>query len=441
MTTSPNAPLMEASYIAMLHQVQRDIDNKNFAEAAKRLNSLVSARPSDPRIYLLGSKLAEANGHADGMLKAAEKVVALAPDWLPGITHLAAVLITQGKRAEALSVVERGYKLARDSADALKRLITVAHAARAYELSQRLLERVERLEPTSQSVKLALARNLAALGRHAESLDQLNQLLITNPDDMAMVAERARGLILAGRPAEAKPDADRLIDSDPNNPAYRFIAQLASGQIPDRQPAELIQSTFDGYAADYDQHLVTQLRYQLPKRVAERIFEWFPERRLNVLDLGCGTGLLGVCLGRIGGALIGVDLSAEMLERAAAHNVYDRLHHTDLLDAVRETPDSLYQVIAACDVLIYVGDLASVVTNAHRILVPGGYLVFSVEALEDSSEDFTLEPTTLRYRHHANYLHRLVSEAGFAEGQLEIGSFRQQGGQPVKSYLVVARKA
>jgi predicted TPR repeat methyltransferase len=52
----------------------------------------------------------------------------------------------------------------------------------------------------------------------------------------------------------------------------------------------------------FDQHLVGGLGYRLPKLVAERILQWHADRKLNVLDLGCGTGLLGVCLGRIDGA-------------------------------------------------------------------------------------------------------------------------------------------
>ncbi len=441
MANPPNAPLMEATYVAALHQVQRDIEQKNLEQAATRLNSLVAARPSDPRLYLLGSKLAESSGHRDGMLRSAEKAVSLAPRWLPALTHLAAVQVTLGKQTEALASVEKAYPLAKDDRDALNRLVTVAHAARAYPLAQRLLERMERLDPNNENVSLALARNLLALGRHTDGLTRLNRLLDKRPDSMELVAERARALVLAGRPAEAIADAETLLAADANNPAYQFIASVARGEVPERQPAELIRGTFDGYAADYDQHLVRQLGYQLPRIVAERILGWFPDKQLNVLDLGCGTGLLGVCLGRLNGALVGVDLSLEMLNRAADHGVYDRLHHTDLLDAVRETPDGLYDVVAACDVLIYIGALESVARNAYRMLREGGYVVFSVEALEEEdSADYVLEPTTLRYRHSLNYLTRTLSDAGFVEGRIEVGSFRFQSGKPVRSFLVSARR-
>lgn len=69
----------------------------------------------------------------------------------------------------------------------------------------------------------------------------------------------------------------------------------------------------------YDLHMVRTLKYQLPKQVAEKITALHPDKKLNILDLGCGTGLLGVYLGRIDGFLIGVDISKGMIEQAARH--------------------------------------------------------------------------------------------------------------------------
>ena len=91
-----------------------------------------------------------------------------------------------------------------------------------------------------------------------------------------------------------------------------------------------------------------------------------PDRRFNVLDLGCGTGLLGVYLGRLHGHLIGVDLSEKMIEQAARHGVYSRFHHVNILDALRDTPADHYEVITCLDALVYVGDLAPVIPNVLR---------------------------------------------------------------------------
>ena len=60
------------------------------------------------------------------------------------------------------------------------------------------------------------------------------------------------------------------------------------------------------------------LKYKAPERTAQILTELHPDRRFNLLDLGCGTGLLGVYLGPINGFIIGVDLSARMIEQAGA---------------------------------------------------------------------------------------------------------------------------
>ncbi len=62
-------------------------------------------------------------------------------------------------------------------------------------------------------------------------------------------------------------------------------------------PPNFTRPLFDGMADFYDMHMVRSLKYQLPKQVADKIIARHPDKKLNVLDLGCGTGLIG-CLPR-----------------------------------------------------------------------------------------------------------------------------------------------
>jgi predicted TPR repeat methyltransferase len=158
-----------------------------------------------------------------------------------------------------------------------------------------------------------------------------------------------------------------------------------------------------------------------------------------VLDLGCGTGLLGVCLGRINGALIGVDLSEEMIAQAMRHNVYDRFHHVNLLDALKATPKSLYHVVAACDVFNYVGDLSKAISGAYKVLVPGGSVIFSIEAAGEDEADVVLRPT-MRYVHKPSHVEALCQKSGFEDITLTPTVIRLENNAPVNGFLVVARK-
>lgn len=163
-----------------------------------------------------------------------------------------------------------------------------------------------------------------------------------------------------------------------------------------------------------------------------------PDKKLNILDLGCGTGLLGVYLGRIDGFLIGVDISKGMIEQAARHGVYDRFHHVNLLDALQDTPDALYQVITALDVFIYTGDISAALADALRILTPGGHLIFSCEAAPEDGPDLVLQATG-RYAHRRSHVEALCQAAG-VDVTIEDTVLRHENHAPVHGFVVVAHK-
>ena len=55
----------------------------------------------------------------------------------------------------------------------------------------------------------------------------------------------------------------------------------------------------------------------------------------TVLDLGCGTGLMGQYLRDNAAQLIGIDLSAAMLEEARNKQIYDALVEGDIVEYCR----------------------------------------------------------------------------------------------------------
>jgi SAM-dependent methyltransferase len=79
------------------------------------------------------------------------------------------------------------------------------------------------------------------------------------------------------------------------------------------------------------------LKYRAPDLIAEQIGRLVPARDIDVLDLGCGTGLLGARLRMLARSLTGVDLSANMIEQARRRNIYDRLVRADLISNARSS--------------------------------------------------------------------------------------------------------
>jgi predicted TPR repeat methyltransferase len=296
------------------------------------------------------------------------------------------------------------------------------------------------LVPGDVMLRRLLARDLSEQGQHEESLALWSALVAENPEDSRSLIGRVQACLAAGTPLDAEPNTAVLLKLAPNDAVYQYYAQLARGDTPNQQPVELTRPMFDSMAEFYDLHMVRGLKYQLPKQVSDQILERNPDKKINVLDLGCGTGLLGVYLGRLDGALVGVDPSMKMIERAARHKVYDRFHTVNLHDALRETPDALYQVIAALDVFIYAGDVSQAIPNSYRVLAAGGMMVFSFETAPEKGPDLLLLPSG-RYAHKRSHVEALCKAAGFATVEVRDTALREENRQPVNGFVVTAYKA
>jgi len=162
-----------------------------------------------------------------------------------------------------------------------------------------------------------------------------------------------------------------------------------------------------------------------------------PERSgLDVLDLGCGTGLSGAALRGLARQLTGVDLSPRMLARARERGFYDRLIEGDIVQVLAGQGAS-FDLVVAADVFVYIGDLEAVVASAGQVLRPGGWLAFSVETLSEG--EYRLQPTG-RYAHAPAYIEALAQRHGFARVAEQAVTLRVEQGRPVAGELQLWRR-
>jgi predicted TPR repeat methyltransferase len=233
-----------------------------------------------------------------------------------------------------------------------------------------------------------------------------------------------------------------------------LLAALGAGAAPQASPPDYVAALFDGYAPRFDRHLVEELRYRTPALLVGLLQRHLPPADggagavLDVLDLGCGTGLCGPLLRPSARYLGGVDLSRAMLARAAVLEVYDELACAGIVPFL-QGGDRQWDVLAAADVLVYFGELDALFAAARRALRAGGVFAFSVEALEEGeaaaqeeggSARYALRPSG-RYAHAAAYLHELAARHGFALRALERSTLRQDSGVDVAGMLAVMARA
>ncbi|TWD55527.1 putative TPR repeat methyltransferase [Agrobacterium vitis] len=226
------------------------------------------------------------------------------------------------------------------------------------------------------------------------------------------------------------------------------LALMGADEIPAQPPSRYVEALFDHYANRFETSLVQKLDYRVPQKLLAMLAENLGEdmRFHHAVDLGCGTGLMGVELKPFVGALEGYDLSSGMLAKAAEKNIYDHLTEADL--SLNTDTCGLFSggktraradLITAADVFIYLGALSGAFSLAAELAAPGGYFAFSCEKSEEK-DGFSLADS-LRFQHSHSYVEQELAQTGFELLQSRPTTIRMDGGKPVPGFLFIARKA
>lgn len=232
------------------------------------------------------------------------------------------------------------------------------------------------------------------------------------------------------------------LDPEDHGGAAVRIASMGFGETPPKAPDAYVETLFDQHAEAFESILVDQLEYCVPLMVRERIqaLKLGPFKKL--LDLGCGTGLTGGALRDICGEMVGLDLSENMVEIAHEKDLYETLYVVEAADFLEDNEDGPFDIVAATDVLPYVGFLEELFFGVADNLEKGGYFFFSSETLPVESlgeRDFMVGPHQ-RFAHSDAYVRKTLTAAGFEVAEMGDITVRLEDGAPIPGHLVVARK-
>ncbi|MDA1308634.1 MAG: methyltransferase domain-containing protein [Proteobacteria bacterium] len=197
-----------------------------------------------------------------------------------------------------------------------------------------------------------------------------------------------------------------------------------------------VAGVFDGYAAGFDSHLTDTLGYIGPRVLGEMLDALITSPIERAVDLGCGSGLSGLALRPLARQLIGVDLSARMLERARQRGIYDTLHQAEIVTWLTRD-QGRYGLAMAADVTSYLGDLQPFFQAMAGVLEAGGRLAMT--AHEQADGDFAIVDGET-YSHSEAYLHHLAGAAGLVIEQQTRGAMREEKKQPLPTLFLVLKK-
>jgi predicted TPR repeat methyltransferase len=204
-----------------------------------------------------------------------------------------------------------------------------------------------------------------------------------------------------------------------------------------------VQSTFDRFASTFDE-VLTALDYRAPALCGVLVADLLgpANAALDILDAGCGTGLCAPILAQWARTLDGVDLSPNMLEKAAARGGYRLLEAAELSAWLAAHPAS-YDLVVSADTLCYFGALDDVAAAAAGALRAGGHLVFTLEESlgqgTGEAPPFVLNPHG-RYSHSEAYARAALARAGLEVLALQRHVLRTELGAPVAGLAIAARR-
>ena len=309
------------------------------------------------------------------------------------------------------------------------------------------LHKASALLPEDAEIQNNIGNALSDLGRGDEAEARYRLALVLNPDFFGAYGNLGSMLRTQGKLNEALACFQEQLRLAPGDTVIAHHIAAITGSNTECAPEQYVEKVFDEYAEEFDAHLQKVLRYEAPERLVALVTgnATPPPEKWNVLDLGCGTGLVGLAIAPFARHLVGVDLSSKMLEKAQARQLYHRLERLDLLTMMRSEAASSYDVIILADVFIYIGKVDEIIGEIKRLLSPGGVVAFSIETLDASLHegpsrsvqlDYQLRDTG-RYAQSVAYMDRLASAFGFTIKAMVGTPIRVEGGKPVNGYLAL----
>ena len=191
---------------------------------------------------------------------------------------------------------------------------------------------------------------------------------------------------LVQRLVGALPD---YVDMEVSNTLKKQISDIL---VDNTDPANRIKF-YDDWADTYDEDLVVVGNYTGHIKCVEAFLKLELNRNISILDLACGTGLLGAEVGSHGYELVdGLDASLGMLGQARKAGIY-RDYIVAMVDGLGSIPinDETYDVVMCSNGFAPGQIYPSAIPEILRVMRPGGYLLWTMrDGYQTKSQRFAL---------------------------------------------------
>jgi predicted TPR repeat methyltransferase len=370
------------------------------------------------------------------------------PDDASGLHFLGLLRTHQDRNEEAIKLMTAALESDPEYVDAWSNLGVAYYRERDFDRAEVCARKAIEISPKFANAWANLGMTLRARDALEQALVAWGRALELQPGMRNIAISYGHLLYRMNRLPEALEFYARWQAALPDDPIPQHMrAAMGGARQPSRASDGYVRATFDDFAESFDRNL-EELGYRAPQLLFDAVTQsgCLPRpAQLEVLDLGCGTGLCGPLLRPLARRLVGVDLSPNMLSRAAARAVYDQLNCAELTQWLGSCGQQ-FDLGVAADVLCYFGDLHEAFDKVRSVLVPGGCFACSLEALPEpkpgadpARASFVLQPHG-RYQHSREYVESMLAAAGLEVVALSSGILRYERQDPVVGLLVTAKR-
>jgi len=416
-------------------------DQGKFDEAAARYRQAVALKADYAAAYNnLGITL-QRQGRMGEALECYRQVAVLRPDDAAVRNNLGFILHGQDKFDEAIVHYERALVLKPDFAIAHNNLGNSLKEQGKPNAAIACYERAVAIDPVFALAHSNLGNTLKEQGKPDAALACYARALAIDPD--MVDAHYSTGEILQkkGLTDQAIPHLRRCLELDPSDTygVRLFLANLGVGEMPERASEAHVQYMYVQRARSWDE--APYKGHELVANALKRL-HGKPDK-IDILDAGCGTGLVGDLVRGLARRLDGVDLSPAMLEKARARNIYDELWEGDLVETLARQKEK-YDAVTCAATLIHFRDLRPAFHAARGALRDGGLFVMTLFPDENEDAASPASATSLGragcYVHGRKYIRSVAEEAGFSVETLESAVHEYHKGEPLMGLVVGLRR-
>lgn len=412
----------------------------NLQEAADIFQDILSSNPDHPDALHYFGVLLHHGGQSDKAISLIEKSLSINPKQPAALNNLGNMYRLHDRQENAEQAYWAAIRFDSGHADSWRNLADIQRQKEDPVAAIKSLKIALTFDPDNFSARHWLGMLLAGMGAFEDAADVFLASVRDDAYSPGNVIIYADLLSHYGKPDLALELVQEWQKKDPDNALAAHHVEAHSGAVSERASDHYVREVFDNFADSFETTL-KGLDYDAPATISALVKQIHSDKRIGcVVDLGCGTGLLGDLLKPDVDRLVGVDLSPKMLDHARQKMVYDSIFESEIAAFLQSGNEAPFDLITAAEVMNYIGDVQPVIDAAADTLKPGGLFIGTFEVLDGGSGTGFKLLSNGRYAHQETYLKTVWEAAGLDHVETRRIPLRKNFDEPVEGFLITLRK-